>query len=110
MKRYRIVWTEVAVRDVESILVYVATHSGRMRARQLHDTLMKKIDALDVEPAHCRIVPELQQEGVDAYRELVVRPYRVMLRIRGRDVVLLAVVDGRRDLQELLLARTLEDL
>ena len=94
---------------MESLLVYVATHTGPLRARQLHDSLMKKIDALDVE-ARCRIVPELQQEGVDAYRELVIRPYRVMFRIRGRDVVLLAVVDGRRDLQEVLLARTLEDL
>ena len=60
-------------------------------------------------PARCRVVPELREEGIDAYRELVIRPYRIMFRIHGSEVVLLAVVDGRRDLQELLLERTLEN-
>lgn len=102
-------WTDTALRDYESILSYVARASGILRARQLDAKLGRGISRLDTEPARCRIVPELREEGIDSYRELVIRPYRLMFRIDGRVVTLLAVVDGRRDLQELLLQRALED-
>ena len=46
--------------------------------------------------------------GVSAYRELVDGPYRGAFRVRGREVVLLAVLDGRRDLEELLVARLID--
>ena len=39
------------------------------------------------------------------WRELVVRPYRIVYRIREDIVMGGAVVDGRRDLEELLLER-----
>ena len=56
-----------------------------------------------------RIVPELHAEGIDAYRELLVGPYRIMFGLRGTDVVMLAAVDGRRDLGELLIERALRE-
>ena len=106
-ERCRVVWTEVAARDYESILAYVAVHSGVRVAARLDARLQRRIAALDTTPARCRIVPELRAEGLDIYRELIVHPYRIMFRLRGKDVVLLAVVDGRRDLQELLIERAL---
>jgi len=105
--RYRVVWTESAARDYESVLDYVAAHSGLLNAQHLDAKLDKAISVLDTSPARCRIVPELRLEGLTAYRELIVRPYRIMFRIHGKDVVLLSVFDGRRDLAELLLERVL---
>ena len=107
--RYRVIWTESAVRDVESILSYVSTHGGLLNARRLNERLEKAISALDTSPARCRIVPELRSEGLTMYRELTVRPYRIMFRVYGNEVVLLSVFDGRRDLGELLLERVLGD-
>ena len=108
-RRFSVVWADAAARDYEAILAYVARRAGVLRARQLDDKLSQRSSRLDTVPARCRVVPELREEGIDAYRELVIRPYRIMFRIRGSKVVLLAVVDGRRDLQELLLQRALED-
>jgi Plasmid stabilization system protein len=107
--RYRIVWTESAARDYESLLSYVATHSGLLNAQRLDHKLDKSIAALDTSPARCRIVPELRAEGLTIYRELIVRPFRIMFRLHDNDVVLLSVFDGRRDLAELLLERALGD-
>jgi toxin ParE1/3/4 len=39
------------------------------------------------------------------WRELVVRPYRIVYRIRKDIVMVGAVIDGRRDLEDLLLER-----
>jgi toxin ParE1/3/4 len=105
--RHRVVWTEAAASDYESILVYVATRGGLLSARSLNEKLQGSIESLSASPTRCRIVPELRAEGLPMYRELIVRPYRVMFRIHDREVVLLAVMDGRRDLAELLLERAL---
>jgi toxin ParE1/3/4 len=39
------------------------------------------------------------------WRELVMRPYRMIYRMEGDTVTVLAVFDGRRDLGDLLLER-----
>jgi toxin ParE1/3/4 len=107
--RYRVVWTESAAGDYESILGSVASSSGRLNAQRLDKKLDRAISRLDTSPARCRVVPELRAEGLDAYRELIVRPYRIMFCMRDGAVVILAVVDGRRELAELLIGRALLD-
>jgi toxin ParE1/3/4 len=57
-----------------------------------------------------RVVPELRAEGLEMYRELAVSKYRVLFRVRDREVVLLEVLDGRRDLAELLVQRAIGDV
>lgn len=77
-------------------------------AERLHRKVFPAVGKLSTNPERRRIVPELRKIGVVVYRELIVTPHRVPFRIRGRDVVVLAVFDGRRDLEELLLRRLVE--
>jgi toxin ParE1/3/4 len=42
------------------------------------------------------------------YRELIVKPYRLIYRVDGNDVWVIAVFDGRRDLTDVLLWRLME--
>lgn len=104
----RVVWSTAALRDYEAIVDYVSERDGIEFAERLHEKLYPAIGELSLHPERCRVVPELRRLGVTVYRELVVRPYRVPFRIRGRDVVVLAVLDGRRDLEEILLRRLTE--
>lgn len=106
---HRLVWTRSATRDYEAILDYMVERDGVLAARRLDEKLDEEILALRTVPKRCRIVPELKAEGIETYRELIVKPYRVVFRLQGRQVILLAVLDGRRDLQEILVRRALED-
>jgi len=47
---------------------------------------------------------------LETYREVIVSKYRILFRVRGREVVLLGVLDGRRDLAELLIQRSMGDI
>ena len=107
-RRHRVVWTESAARDFETILTYIAQESGLLRAQQVQKKIEKNIASLATYPLRARIVPELRAQGVSIYREQLMKPYRIMFRIVGREVVLLAVLDGRRDLEELLIERALD--
>jgi plasmid stabilization system protein ParE len=53
------------------------------------------------------VVPELARLGMRTWREIVARPYRLIYRIEGDTVNVLAVFDGRRDLEDLLFERLL---
>ncbi len=108
--QFRIIWTEVAIADVEGIVDYVALHDCLAAAEKLYGKLETAIGSLVTAPLRGRIVPELRAEGLEMYRELVVSKYRVLFRVRGREVVLLGVIDGRRDLAELLLQRAMGDI
>ena len=64
-----------------------------------------RVAALQRMPERGRVVPELAAMGVHLYRELVVAPWRIIYRISGRTAYVLAVVDGRRNLEDVLLDR-----
>jgi plasmid stabilization system protein ParE len=97
-------WTETAARDLEDLIAFIAADSPG-NARRVLTRLQERAAALEVHPARGRIVPELASFGLSAWRELVVKPYRLIYRAEAKRVYVLAVVDGRRDLEDLLLKR-----
>lgn len=108
--RHRLVWSRTALDDLAGIVAYVADSDGVDRARALYGKVRARVDALATFPRRGRLVPELRRLGLIAFRELVVPPYRVFYRVDRNTVVLLGVVDGRRDLEEFLLERALRSL
>ena len=66
-----------------------------------------RTNSLERFPDHGRVVPELQALGVRFLRELVLAPSRVLYQIEGGSVHIVAVFDGRRNLEDILLERAL---
>ena len=50
---------------------------------------------------------ELVALGIKDYRQTAFKPYRVIHRVLGRQIVLSLIVDGRRDMQSVLARRLL---
>ena len=106
-ERYRITWAPIAEQDVDELLEYLARRDSIDAALAVYDKLITRIETLSLHPTRCRIPPELKKLGVREYRELIVRPYSVFFRIRGRTVGIVGVLDRRRDLEEVLVRRAL---
>jgi plasmid stabilization system protein ParE len=103
-RKCRVVWTEAATVDLVEIVSFVAQEAPA-NARQLLVRLRSKAESLERSPQRGRVVPELGVTGTRAWRELVVKPYRLVYRVRSGIVLVAAVIDGRRDLEDLLLER-----
>ena len=101
---FRVQWAEAAVRDLEELSGYIASDSP-LNAERLLDKLERRARTLESAPARGRVVPELANFGIRNWRELVAKPYRIIYRIEEDTVTVLAVLDGRRDLEDLLLER-----
>jgi toxin ParE1/3/4 len=107
-RSFRVQWAEAAVRDLEELMSYIAADSP-LNTERILDKLEKRAQTLESTPVRGRVVPELAHFGIRNWRELIVKPYRVIYRIDEDTVNVLAVLDGRRDLQDLLLERLIRE-
>jgi addiction module RelE/StbE family toxin len=105
-RRFRVEWAEVAVRDLEEIVAFLALDSPQGAERVLR-RIEDRAATLESSPARGRVVPELARFQMRTWRELMIRPYRLVYRIEGDTVTVLAVFDARRDLEDLLFERLL---
>ena len=104
---YRVVLVEDAERDIEDIYRYVALNESPVRADHLLDALESLFQSLDDMPERGNRPKELSAVGITEFHEVHYKPYRIIYRIMGRDVVIYAVVDGRQDMDALLQRRIL---
>jgi plasmid stabilization system protein ParE len=103
---FEIVWAAVAERDLLGIVDSIAEDDPGIALEILHKI---EVDTakLDHSPRRGRIVPELLEQGISRYREIVISPWRVIYRAEEKKVYVVAVIDGRRNVEDILLARFL---
>ena len=106
--KYRVLWTRTASGDLAEIIDFIAGDSPD-RASRILGELERAAGKLAVMPLRGRVVPELAVFGIRNYRQIVYSPWRIVFRVAGREVIVLAVLDGRRHLEDLLLARLLRE-
>ena len=101
---YQVLWSHTAQRDLTEIINYIAQDSVDDALMILHK-LEAKAALLVTLPNRGRIVPELLHTGISQYRELISAPWRIIYRVESQRVLVMAVLDSRRDLQAVLLGR-----
>ena len=99
---------EGAVRDLDGILSYLDRHAGSGHANRLLDRVEATFQSLAEFPMRGRCPTELADLGILEYREVLVRPYRVIYQVGSENVVVLVIADGRRDMRTLLQRRLLQ--
>lgn len=102
--RYKVLWSEVAERDLAEALAFIARENPG-NARNLLDAIRQKAADLENFPERGRIVPELHEQGISVYRELVIAPWRLQYRITDSEVLVLSFIDSRRNVEDILLQR-----
>lgn len=76
-------------------------------ARKLSRQILANIADLGQMLERGRIAPELLDQGISMYRQVLVPPYRVIYRIRSSAVCVEVIADSRRNLADLLSQRLL---
>jgi len=104
--RYSVAWTETAVRDLERLAVYLWKETP-LRSGQIIDRIVARADSLESSPLRGRIPPELETIGDRTWREAVETPWRILYKVSMERVEIHGVLDGRRNLQDILMERLL---
>jgi len=104
---YAVLWTEVAERDLWDIIAFIAVENS-LNALHVLEKIEHRAAALYTSPERGRVVPELQANGIFVYRELIISPWRLLYRITDSNVYITAVIDSRRNVEEILLQRLIQ--
>ena len=91
---HRVVWSPRALADVEAIAAYIAADSPAY-ARTVVRRIVSLTRSLSRFPRSGRKVPEFDDEQL---RELIAYSYRIIYQIQATELVIAAVIHGKRDL------------
>jgi toxin ParE1/3/4 len=104
---YRVIIDPKARTDLKEIFLFVVLNDSRQSAIKLLDALEKTCKKLEKYPERGHIPPELSSTGIKKYLEIHYKPYRIIYEIDKSIVYIHSVIDGRRNIQEILTARIL---
>lgn len=104
--RRRVVLTEDAQRDLALLYDYVADNDSAVEAERILDRLLvaKSLAQNPERGSHPR---ELLAFGLREYRQIVLKPWRVIYGVEPNHVIVYVIADGRRDMRTLLAQRLL---
>ncbi|HKP35156.1 MAG TPA: type II toxin-antitoxin system RelE/ParE family toxin [Sphingomicrobium sp.] len=106
-ERFDVELTDGAEQDLEGIFDYVAENRSAEQANELLDAFLAKVQTLERFPFRGGVPKELEALGIREFRQIVMKPYRLIYRITGKKVFVLLVADGRREMHALLERRLL---
>lgn len=105
--QFEVLLTEGTEQDLESIHDYIAQFDCVASADRALDRLMEVVENLSRFPERGNYPRELLALGIREYRQTSFKPYRVIYRVIGDQVIVYLIADGRRDMQSVLARRLL---
>ena len=105
--KFDVLLTQGAEQDLEAIHDHIAEFDCVANANHVLDQLMKAVATLSTFPQRGSYPRELLALGIKEYRQTSFKPYRLIYRAAGRQVVIYLIADGRRDMQSVLARRLL---
>ena len=106
MKKCDVIWTDTAKKDLNEIIEYIAQDSIEI-AIQKYEKIKEAAEPLVLFPNQGRVIPELLKHNITKFKELIISPWRLMYKIENNVVYVMAVIDGRRNIEDILLQRLL---
>jgi toxin ParE1/3/4 len=104
---FTVLLTHDAARDLDELYDYIALHDAPRKADYVLKQIEKAFSQLSEFPERGAYPKELLALGVREYLEIFFKPYRIIYRVLNKNVYVLLIANGRRDMQSLLQRRLL---
>lgn len=104
---FEVLLTEDAEQDLESIHDYIAELDCVDNANYVLDEMVEVVESLPKFPERGSYPKELTGLGIKEYCQTFFKPYRVIYRVAGSQIIIYLIADGRRDIQSVLARRLL---
>jgi len=101
-EKYHVKITQSAERDLDEIIEYIAQNNPST-AIQIMERIIEKIKTLDHFPYRGGYIPELLAKNIKDYRQISEKPWKIYYKIDSNIVNVLAIIDSRRNLKDILI-------
>lgn len=103
----RVVVPDDAWHDLALLYDYIADHDSVVQAERIMDRLLEAAGSLAQKAERGSHPRELLAFGLREYRQIVLKPWRMIYGVEPNRVVVYVIADGRRDMRSLLAQRLL---
>jgi len=107
--KYKVNVIKSAEDDLFELYKYIYFNDCEENANKILAKLEEAITLLQDFPTRGHIPLELNLLGIEDFLEINYKPFRVIYQILGEVVFVHCVLDGRRDMQKLLLERLIRE-
>ena len=107
---YSVYLISTAEEDIFEIYEYIFRNDSPQKAETVFTKLKESCESLATMARLCHVPPELDRISVRDYLEIRYKPYRIIYQIFGNKVFIHCVLDGRRDMEDLLQRRLIRSL
>ena len=90
--------------DFNEIIEYYSSYSQDYVETTISE-FEENVMSLQQHPKSGRIIPELERQGITQYRELIQGYYRIIYKISKDKIIILTVIDGRRNFEEIIIEK-----
>ena len=104
---FAVLLTDDAAQDLYDLYDFISRHDAPEKADYVLTQIEEAFSSLSESPERGAYPKELLAVGIREYREIFLKPYRIIYRIIERNIYVLLTADGRRDMQTLLQRRLL---
>ncbi|TCO75518.1 type II toxin-antitoxin system RelE/ParE family toxin [Chromatocurvus halotolerans] len=104
---YSVELTASATEDLNDIVHWIARNDSTDKALHVLDQIQSRVLSLQDHTGRGAVPLELGSLGMDKYREIYFKPYRIIYHCRDERVIVNLIADGRRDMSVLLQRRLL---
>ena len=105
--KFSVTLIQEAEDDLFDIYGYILNNDSPAHAEYVLLKLQEACVSLDEMPERGHIPPELERIGITEFKEIHFKPYRIIYEIEKKPVFIHCILDGRRDVQDLLERRLL---
>ncbi len=102
-----VVFSRGARQDFLKIYRYIKNAGRPETARRLSEQLTETCRSLSENPERGHVPEEIEGIGGLSCRQLVIKGYRIIYEMIGRTVVIHGIIDGRRNISEVMRQRLL---
>lgn len=95
---FRVQFSPKSVEDLETIVEYYFSLNEKA-AEEIYRLIIFRAESLEELAERGRVVPEMSDEGIRKYRELIEGNFRIIYRINEKVVVIIRVIDSRQLLE-----------
>ena len=106
-KKYLVNMTQNAENDLNEIILVIAQNNPQT-ALKILERIQAKIKTLDHFPYKGAYVPELLARNIKEYRQITESPWKIIYKVDDDVVNILAIIDSRRNLQDILVKKLLK--
>jgi toxin ParE1/3/4 len=106
--KYKINWSKDAGEEFIEIISWYKYNVGKNIAQKIYSKINAQIKKLKNMPGIGKPAQILKDIGVNDYRQIVQDNWMVYYKVEGQNVNIISVIDGRRNLEEILYKKIID--